>query len=71
MTMLLLFNRYDFTRNGSTAAAGLAYLSALCTDQSVSVVEDHFNFNLLTTAAHELGHRYITCLFHEKHCRCI
>nr|XP_022324371.1 location of vulva defective 1-like isoform X2 [Crassostrea virginica] len=52
----MMFTRYDFTRNGSTAAAGLAYLSALCTDQSVSVVEDHFNFNLLTTAAHELGH---------------
>ncbi|XP_078325335.1 A disintegrin and metalloproteinase with thrombospondin motifs 6-like isoform X2 [Crassostrea virginica] len=52
----MLFTRYDFTRDGSTSAAGYAYVEAICTDQSMSVVEDHFDFKLLTVAAHELGH---------------
>lgn len=52
----MLFTRYDLTSNGSSSNAGLAYLSAMCSDKSVSVVEDHFDFTVLTTAAHELGH---------------
>ncbi|XP_052722475.1 zinc metalloproteinase-disintegrin-like VLAIP-A [Crassostrea angulata] len=52
----MLFTRYDLTSDGSSSNAGLAYLSAMCSDESVSVAEDHFNFDLITTAAHELGH---------------
>ena len=50
------FDRYDFTSGGSSDVAGLAYLKSLCTDGSVSVVEDRFDFGVLTVAAHELGH---------------
>ncbi|XP_061165278.1 uncharacterized protein LOC133174219 isoform X2 [Saccostrea echinata] len=52
----MMFTRYDFTKGGSSDNAGLAWLGALCTTQSVSVVEDHFDFNVITIAAHELGH---------------
>lgn len=55
---ILFLYRYDLTSDGSSSNAGLAYLSAMCSDESVSVAEDHFNFNLITTAAHELGHGY-------------
>ncbi|XP_065931588.1 uncharacterized protein [Magallana gigas] len=52
----MLFTRYDLTSDGSSSNAGLAYLSGMCSDKSVSVAEDHFDFTVLTTAAHELGH---------------
>nr|XP_034302728.1 uncharacterized protein LOC105320025 [Crassostrea gigas] len=52
----MLFTRYDLTSDGSSSNAGLAYLSEMCADNSVSVVEDQFDFRVLTTAAHELGH---------------
>ncbi|XP_061165279.1 A disintegrin and metalloproteinase with thrombospondin motifs 14-like [Saccostrea echinata] len=52
----MMFTRYDFTSTGSSDTTGLAWLGTLCTDQAVSVVEDHFNFNVITVAAHELGH---------------
>lgn len=47
---------YDLTSGGSSSNAGLAYLSGMCSDKSVSVAEDQFDFTVLTTAAHELGH---------------
>lgn len=53
---ILFLYRYDLTSDGSSSNAGLAYLSEMCADNSVSVVEDHFDFRVLTTAAHELGH---------------
>ncbi|XP_034302732.2 mucin-22 [Magallana gigas] len=52
----MMFSRYDFTSSGSSSNAGLAWVGAVCTTQSVSIVEDHFNFVILTVAAHELGH---------------
>uniref|UniRef100_K1QQE9 ADAM family mig-17 n=1 Tax=Magallana gigas TaxID=29159 RepID=K1QQE9_MAGGI len=52
----MLFTRYDLTSGGSSSNAGLAYLSGMCSDKSVSVAEDQFDFTVLTTAAHELGH---------------
>lgn len=52
-------HRYDFTSSGSSSNAGLAWVGAVCTTQSVSIVEDHFNFVIMTVAAHELGHRFI------------
>lgn len=52
----MMFTRYDFTNKGSSSNVGLAYVSGMCSDQSVSVVEDHFDFSVLTSAAHELGH---------------
>lgn len=50
-------HRYDFTRSGSNGIAGLAWASRMCTNLSVTIVEDHFNFDIITVAAHELGHR--------------
>ncbi|XP_063412650.1 uncharacterized protein LOC134695353 [Mytilus trossulus] len=52
----MLFTRYDLTANGSSSNAGLAYVGAVCSARSQSIVEDHFNFEMLTVAAHELGH---------------
>lgn len=52
----MLFTRYDLTAGGSTGNAGLAYLGRVCTDSSQSIVEDGFNFIMITVAAHELGH---------------
>jgi hypothetical protein len=36
---------------------GYAYLGSMCSDQSVSVIEEDFNFISQTIAGHELGHR--------------
>ncbi|XP_061165074.1 A disintegrin and metalloproteinase with thrombospondin motifs 16-like [Saccostrea echinata] len=52
----MMFSRYDFTSGGSNDIAGLAFVSKVCTSQSVSIVEDNFDFVILTVAAHELGH---------------
>ncbi|KAK3612390.1 hypothetical protein CHS0354_031986 [Potamilus streckersoni] len=52
----VLITAYDLQRNGSLAAAGFAFLSTLCGDRSVSIVEDHFDFVSLTVMAHEIGH---------------
>lgn len=58
LNMIIFSQRYDFTNKGSSSNVGLAYVSTMCSDQSVSVVEDHFDFTVLTSAAHELGHGY-------------
>lgn len=58
LNMTIFSQRYDFTNKGSSSNVGLAYVSGMCSDQSVSVVEDHFDFSVLTSAAHELGHGY-------------
>uniref|UniRef100_A0A8B8D416 A disintegrin and metalloproteinase with thrombospondin motifs 6-like n=1 Tax=Crassostrea virginica TaxID=6565 RepID=A0A8B8D416_CRAVI len=52
----MMFSRFDFTSNSSSAVSGLAWLGTMCKQDSVSIVEDHFNFVLMTVAAHELGH---------------
>lgn len=58
LNITIFSQRYDFTNKGSSSNVGLAYVSGMCSDQSVSVVEDHFDFAVLTSAAHELGHGY-------------
>ncbi|XP_078322854.1 A disintegrin and metalloproteinase with thrombospondin motifs 6-like [Crassostrea virginica] len=52
----MMFTRYDLTSDGSSSNKGLAYLSVLCKPNSASIVEDDFDFVILTVAAHELGH---------------
>ncbi|XP_071148341.1 uncharacterized protein [Mytilus edulis] len=52
----MLFTRYDLTASGLTGNAGLAFTSAVCTENSQSIVEERFDFVVITTAAHELGH---------------
>ncbi|XP_063411401.1 A disintegrin and metalloproteinase with thrombospondin motifs 16-like [Mytilus trossulus] len=52
----MLFTRYDLTASGFTGNAGLAFTSAVCTENSQSIVEERFDFVVITTAAHELGH---------------
>ncbi|VDI10080.1 Hypothetical predicted protein [Mytilus galloprovincialis] len=52
----MLFTRYDLTASGSNGNAGLAYVGRVCTTSSQSIVEDGFNFVIISVAAHELGH---------------
>ncbi|XP_052079842.1 uncharacterized protein LOC127718000 [Mytilus californianus] len=52
----MLFTRYDLTASGLTGNAGLAFTSAVCSENSQSIVEEAFDFVVITTAAHELGH---------------
>ncbi|KAK3587444.1 hypothetical protein CHS0354_007935 [Potamilus streckersoni] len=52
----VLLTRYDIIVSGNPNAAGFAFLSTLCRDNSVSVVEDQFNFVSLTVITHEIGH---------------
>lgn len=55
--LTLLTIRYDLKSQGSSSTKGLAWVGVVCESQSVSIVEDDFNFVILTVAAHELGHR--------------
>ncbi|XP_033728947.1 A disintegrin and metalloproteinase with thrombospondin motifs 18-like [Pecten maximus] len=56
----MLFSKYDFTAviggTVSGGVAGLAFRPGICKTNNVAVCEDKFNFNMMTTAAHELGH---------------
>ncbi|XP_076089309.1 uncharacterized protein LOC143059659 [Mytilus galloprovincialis] len=52
----MLFSRYDLSYNGNNGNAGLAFTGAICSVQSQSIVQDEFNFIIITVAAHELGH---------------
>ncbi|XP_052079113.1 uncharacterized protein LOC127717485 isoform X2 [Mytilus californianus] len=52
----MLFTKYQLVRGGSTSASGVAYLGAMCSPLSQSLVHDNFNFISQTVAAHELGH---------------
>ncbi|XP_065931593.1 A disintegrin and metalloproteinase with thrombospondin motifs 6 isoform X2 [Magallana gigas] len=52
----MMFTRYDLKSQGSSSTKGLAWVAVVCESQSVSIVEDDFNFVILTVAAHELGH---------------
>ncbi|CAC5377811.1 unnamed protein product [Mytilus coruscus] len=52
----MLFTRYDLSYAGSTSNAGLAWTGAICGTFSQSIVQDGFNFIIITVAAHELGH---------------
>ena len=45
---------------------GIAFTGALCTTSSVSLVEDHLTFISMTTATHELGHRYTVYNFYRQ-----
>ena len=38
-------------------------MSVLCKPNSASIVEDDFDFVILTVAAHELGHRYSKIIY--------
>ncbi|CAC5419010.1 unnamed protein product [Mytilus coruscus] len=52
----MLFTRYDLVYNGSTSKAGLSWVGDICGDYSQSIVQERFNFIVITVAAHELGH---------------
>ncbi|XP_061178344.1 uncharacterized protein LOC133186979 [Saccostrea echinata] len=58
---LMLFTDLDLyfspsKNNYQTDVTGFAYVGALCTEASTSVIEDFGNFESVFTAAHELGH---------------
>lgn len=52
----MLFTRYDLTTQSDGDATGYAYIGSMCSDQSVSVIEEDFSFISQTIAGHELGH---------------
>ena len=52
----MLFTGYEMTLDESPSVTGLASFSAMCTTRSQSIVEDKFNFLMITVASHELGH---------------
>ncbi|XP_060558850.1 A disintegrin and metalloproteinase with thrombospondin motifs adt-2-like [Ruditapes philippinarum] len=52
----MLLTAREIALTGNAGAAGYAYTGEICTDKSVSIVEDKVNFISVVTAAHELGH---------------
>ncbi|XP_069107601.1 A disintegrin and metalloproteinase with thrombospondin motifs 6-like [Argopecten irradians] len=52
----MLFTKYDFFDGTDNGVAGLAYLDGICSSNKQSVVEDLFDFGMMTIAAHEVGH---------------
>lgn len=46
----------DLTANGDRVTAGFAYVGQACKSRRTSVVE----FQIPSTLAHELGHKYVT-----------
>ncbi|XP_071150342.1 metalloprotease mig-17-like [Mytilus edulis] len=53
----MLFTRYDLlTKNGSHSVIGLAYVGGVCSESGQSIIEDNFDYNVMLTASHELGH---------------
>nr|KAG5694996.1 hypothetical protein BaRGS_024179 [Batillaria attramentaria] len=54
----MVFTAFDVVLNGG-AAVGVARKGEVCTDNSVSVVENSFSPSVANIAAHELGHCYL------------
>ncbi|XP_062566699.1 serine-rich adhesin for platelets-like [Saccostrea cucullata] len=52
----MLFTRYNLALHNQTAATGFAYVSSVCSEGSISLVEEKFDLISYTVAAHELGH---------------
>ncbi|CAG2242521.1 unnamed protein product [Mytilus edulis] len=52
----MLFTRYDLSHLGSTKTLGMAWAGVICGYHSQSIVQDGYNFIIITVAAHELGH---------------
>ncbi|CAC5368028.1 unnamed protein product [Mytilus coruscus] len=52
----MLFTGYEMIKDGSASISGFAFTGALCQANSQSIIEDKFNFVILTVASHELGH---------------
>ncbi|XP_050389676.2 uncharacterized protein LOC126808770 [Patella vulgata] len=54
---VMLFTGFNLTYGGSTSNAGLAYLRSICNSEYFfSIVEEYFEFRVISIAAHELGH---------------
>ena len=54
----------DTTQTPDTKAGvvGFAYVSAICTSNRYSIIEEYGGFQEVSVVAHELGHKYICCL---------
>ena len=55
----------DTTLTPDTRAAvvGFAYVAAICSSYRYSIIEEYGGFPEVTVVAHELGHKYICCIF--------
>ncbi|ESP03387.1 hypothetical protein LOTGIDRAFT_237696 [Lottia gigantea] len=54
---VMLFTGFNLTYGGSTSNAGLAYLKSICNHEYFfSIVEEYYEFRVISIAAHELGH---------------
>ena len=52
----MLFTGYEMIHDESSSVTGYAFVSSMCTTHSQSIVEDKFNFLMISVASHELGH---------------
>ena len=52
----MLFTGYEMIHDDSSSVTGYAFVSSMCTTHSQSIVEDKFNFLMISVASHELGH---------------
>ena len=51
-------NTFTLCDDGHVCVSGVAYKGVMCKYGSVSVVENTFTYQMIDTAAHELGHRW-------------
>ncbi|XP_076089082.1 metalloprotease mig-17-like [Mytilus galloprovincialis] len=53
----MLFSKYDLVgKNGSHDLLGLAYVGGICGESAQSIIEDDFDYGIVITTSHELGH---------------
>lgn len=53
----MLFSGHDLAEaSGSSSTIGIAFIGTLCTESSVSVIEEYFTATSGAVSAHELGH---------------
>ncbi|ESO95450.1 hypothetical protein LOTGIDRAFT_160599 [Lottia gigantea] len=53
----MTFTGFDIASEGKTSTIGVAFFEGICSDLSVSIIEDHGNtVTTIETATHELGH---------------
>ncbi|XP_071148488.1 A disintegrin and metalloproteinase with thrombospondin motifs 6-like isoform X5 [Mytilus edulis] len=52
----MLLTRYSLSSGQSSSLEGYAYVGAICSPSSQSIMEESEDYSMITVAAHELGH---------------
>ncbi|KAK6187013.1 hypothetical protein SNE40_006265 [Patella caerulea] len=55
---VMAFSGYNLQKGTNLEAKGLAALGGMCTDNSVSIIEDDMTSTMASVAAHEIGHSF-------------